>query len=422
MRLAASRSFVGAANILAPSLRANQFVQMDYNITLASRARGTAFIELFDDRPLTRDNFLAYVNSGKYNGSLMHRQAFNGATPFVLQGGGFYLQYQTEPAPINISLNPNATVDLDGNAATPNPTVDNEFGNTPFRSNVKGTLAMAKLGGDPNSATSQFFFNLGNNAGTSPNGLDFQNGGFTVFARAVGDGMNLIDAYNGLSRLPLDQDADDNGVRDAGPFSSVPALVNSSTFLPLLLNSAKVVNYLGNGLTTDVPEAGITFSSQDAFIDTGTVFTGTGGLLIGAGRRLGIREGYSLNRALANQGTLAPGLQLGAVGVPNYFQFADGNLEIQIRNTTVDTDYDRLVVTDSAFLAGKLTVSFVSGFTPSQQHVYRPYGGFDYRCFLDVRITAVDRGPGVECQSYVDGLYVGRCSGGLQYERRGGHR
>ena len=57
-----------------------------------------------------------------------------------------------------------------------------------------------------------------------PNGLDFQNGGFTVFAQVVGDGMNLIDAYNGLSRLALDQDADDNGVRDAGPFNEVPAL------------------------------------------------------------------------------------------------------------------------------------------------------------------------------------------------------
>ena len=47
--------------------------------------------------------------------------------------------------------------------------------------NIVNTIAMAKLGGDPNSATSQFFINLGNN----DSNLDLQNGGFTVFARVL---------------------------------------------------------------------------------------------------------------------------------------------------------------------------------------------------------------------------------------------
>lgn len=347
--------------------QANQFVQMDYNITLNSRARGTVFIELFDDRPLTRDNFLAYVNGGKYDGTLMHRQAFNGSTPFVLQGGGYYLQYQTEPAPLNVSLNPNAVVDLDGNLATPNPTVNNEFSNLPLRSNVKGTIAMAKLGGDPNSATSQYFFNLNDNSAN----LDAQNGGFTVFAHVVGDGMNLIDAYNGLTRLPLDQDADDNGVRDNGPFSSVPAIVNSQagTFLPLLLTRAKVVDYYGSGRTTDTT-GGLTLSAANSYIDTSTTFTGSGSVTIDVGKRLGMREGYSLTHDLISHGTLAPGLQLGAVAVANYFQFVDGNLEIQLRNTTADTEYDRLVVANSAFLAGKLSISLLNGYNPTAGSTY----------------------------------------------------
>lgn len=47
------------------------------------------------------------------------------------------------------------------------------------RVNIANTIAMAKLGGDPNSATNQFFINLANN----DSNLDLQNGGFTVFAR-----------------------------------------------------------------------------------------------------------------------------------------------------------------------------------------------------------------------------------------------
>ena len=80
---------------------------------------------------LTTANFLQYVNGGLFNSSLMHRLAFSLAVaPFVLQGGGYYPQYINEPiTPLQKSLNPNLTVDLDGNYATPNPTVNSEFNN-----------------------------------------------------------------------------------------------------------------------------------------------------------------------------------------------------------------------------------------------------------------------------------------------------
>jgi cyclophilin family peptidyl-prolyl cis-trans isomerase len=72
-----------------------------------------------------------------------------------------------------------------------NPAVTNE----PVYSNVRGTIAMAKLGNDPNSATSQWFINLANNAAN----LDDQNGGFTVFGEVTA-GMDVVDA---IAALPL---------------------------------------------------------------------------------------------------------------------------------------------------------------------------------------------------------------------------
>ena len=82
----------------------------------------------------------------------------------MLQGGGFAFDDTTDTFP----------------EVTEDPTIQNEFNTT--RSNLASTIAMAKLGGDPNSASSQFFFNLGDNS----DNLDTQNGGFTVFGKIAG--------------------------------------------------------------------------------------------------------------------------------------------------------------------------------------------------------------------------------------------
>ena len=160
---------------------------------------GTIEINLYDNAtPATVTNFLNYVNSGNFSDSIVHRSV----PGFVIQGGGFITD-------INAQI---------GNIAT-DPAVTNE----PVYSNVRGTIAMAKLGGDPNSATSQWFINLANNAAN----LDAQNGGFTVFGEVTA-GMDVVDA---IAALPS---------YDFG--SVLPAL----TALPLQ-------NYLSADFTNNVP-------------------------------------------------------------------------------------------------------------------------------------------------------------------------
>jgi hypothetical protein len=142
----------------------------------------------------------------------------------------------------------------------------------------------------------------------------------------------------------------------------VPVLINGSSLLALTLKQAKQIDYLNTA--TAVPSGGLVVSTRDAFIDTGASFTGTGGLGVANGRTLGIRENFVLDRDFSNHGRLELGLDIGSITVPNYLQYSDGTLDIQLGGTTADTTYDRLNASNTAYLAGKLDVSFIPGYTP----------------------------------------------------------
>src|SRR5205807_3241703 len=115
---------------------------------------------------------------------------------FVLQGGGFTFN--------------SAKTTLD--TIPTDPPVQNEP-DIVNRSNTKGTLAMAKLGSDPNSATDQFFFNLADNSSN----LDKQNGGFTVFGKLAGAAdQTVVDTLAGLQ--PKDESKGDAN----SPFTQIP--------------------------------------------------------------------------------------------------------------------------------------------------------------------------------------------------------
>lgn len=103
--------------------------------------RDTFEVELYKEvAPKTVANFVNLVNSGFYNGTLIHRITFSGI--FVIQGGGYFLDEDNE------QYQKSAT------------SIDGEFTSNGFTNNLsheEGVISMARVGGSNNSATSQFF-------------------------------------------------------------------------------------------------------------------------------------------------------------------------------------------------------------------------------------------------------------------------
>jgi len=125
-------------------------------------SEGTIRLELDADKaPVTTRNFIDYVRSGFYDGTIFHR-VIDG---FMIQGGGFApgMNRKDTRAPIT-----------------------NEATNG--LKNLTGSIAMARTA-DPNSATSQFFINVANNSSLdypSPDGY-----GYAVFGKVI-DGMDVV--------------------------------------------------------------------------------------------------------------------------------------------------------------------------------------------------------------------------------------
>jgi len=144
---------------------------------------GDIEIKLFPgDAPVSVNNFLSYVRSGFYNGTVFHR-VIDG---FMIQGGGFDANLNRKPT---------------------NPPIKNEADNG--LKNYRGTVAYARTG-EVNSATSQFFINLVDN-----HALDYKNSspsgyGYCVFGEVV-KGMGVVDKIakvktgvkNGMRDVPL---------------------------------------------------------------------------------------------------------------------------------------------------------------------------------------------------------------------------
>jgi cyclophilin family peptidyl-prolyl cis-trans isomerase len=136
-------------------------------------SKGKIVIELFaGNAPVTVKNFLNYVDTKFYNGTIFHRVIPN----FMIQGGGF-------------------TADMKRKSA--GAPIKNEADNG--LKNDRGTIAMARTG-DPHSATAQFFINSVNNDFLNHKSKTQQGWGYVVFGKVI-SGMDVVDAISSVKTV-----------------------------------------------------------------------------------------------------------------------------------------------------------------------------------------------------------------------------
>ena len=139
-------------------------VELDTNM-------GAIVIELNEEKaPKTVENFLNYVKSGHYDGTIFHR-VIDG---FMIQGGG---------------------MDADMNEKSTNAPIENEADNG--LKNEAGTIAMARTQ-DPHSATGQFFINVKDNDFLNHSNKTLQGWGYTVFGK-VTQGMDVVEKIRSVA-------------------------------------------------------------------------------------------------------------------------------------------------------------------------------------------------------------------------------
>ena len=149
---------------------------------LLETSKGTITVELFPgNAPLSTENFLDYVKSGFYDGTIFHRVI----PGFMIQGGGMTPDLAEKPK---------------------RDPIQNEADNG--LKNLRGTRAMARTM-DPHSASSQFFINVVDNYFLNHRGKSVEGWGYAVFGKVV-DGMDVVDAIVAVPR------------GRAGPFDDVP--------------------------------------------------------------------------------------------------------------------------------------------------------------------------------------------------------
>ncbi len=156
-----------------------------------STSLGDVVLELNRDKaPKTVDNFLQYVRSGHYDGTVFHRVIDN----FMIQGGGYKTDMSEKPTRAPIPLESRNGL-----------------------SNLRGTVAMARTSA-PDSATSQFFINVSDNVMLDqPQSRD--GNGYAVFGKVV-EGLEVVEKIRITAVKP-------RGMHQHSP--ETPIVINKAT-------------------------------------------------------------------------------------------------------------------------------------------------------------------------------------------------
>ena len=183
----AALSALALVAMTSPVFAADAAPQVKFETSL-----GNFVVEVYPDKaPKTVENFLLYVKSKQYDGTIFHRVIPN----FMVQGGGYTVKYDEKIA--------RPPIPLEAQNGLKHET---------------GTIAMARTS-DPNSARAQFFVNVKENAFLNAKGSA---DGYTVFGRVV-SGMETI---NKIKDVPTSS---------GGPFPTdvpkTPVLINSATLV-----------------------------------------------------------------------------------------------------------------------------------------------------------------------------------------------
>ena len=196
---------------------------------------GDILIEIESGKaPISASNFLGYVDNGFYDGSVVHRVL----TGSVIQGGGYQLSQDSTTGQYSYAAKTptGAAIALERTATT-------------GLSNVAGTIAMARTG-SPDTATSQFFFNLRDNSPYYDSSKAADGNGYAVFGRVI-DGTAALAAIN---QIPL------------GTFG---ALANAPQY-PVLVRFAFSDMHPPSGqvLITGAAEQGQTLYASNTLVDS----------------------------------------------------------------------------------------------------------------------------------------------------------
>jgi cyclophilin family peptidyl-prolyl cis-trans isomerase len=237
------------------TVEAGTIVQITIS-TFPDGASSNLMVELFNhDKPATVENFVHYITSGSYSNMFFDREVAN----FVLQTGDYAAVDRTSNHPLDFNYISRGTNIFPSQ-------LDSEFNVGPLIPNTFGTLAMALVSGEPNSATSSFFFNLADNS----TNLDNQNGGFTVFGRVV-SGTNVLQYFNTLG-------APTNGIYDLNEIIPTLPVNHDGTNLPTDANLffCDFEFITPPPVDTIPPIISITSPSPDASMTNGSPLTVTG--------------------------------------------------------------------------------------------------------------------------------------------------